>query len=94
MAGYDHDDTVTDNPCFLKFCMILNLLLRYLNYLFCKQIVITNKTPEATILTAVILSNTDLQGVIRPIGYERVYLPLCKVADTPFHIQGNELIKF
>ena len=23
----------------------------------------------------------------RPLGYERVYLPLCKVADTPFHIQ-------
>ena len=22
-----------------------------------------------------------------PLGYERVYLPLCKVADTPFHIQ-------
>ena len=25
----------------------------------------------------------------RPLGYERVYLPLCKVADTPFHIQGD-----
>ena len=24
------------------------------------------------------------------LGYERVYLPLCKVADTPFHIQGDE----
>ena len=22
----------------------------------------------------------------RPLKYERVYLPLCKVADTPFHI--------
>ena len=22
-----------------------------------------------------------------PLGYEKVYLPLCKVADTPFHIQ-------
>ena len=22
------------------------------------------------------------------LGYERVYLPLCKVADAPFHIQG------
>ena len=28
---------------------------------------------------------------ILPLGYERVYLPLCKVADTPFHIQGDEL---
>ena len=27
----------------------------------------------------------------RPFGYERVYLPLCKVADTPFHIQGVDM---
>ena len=27
----------------------------------------------------------------RPFGYERVYLPLWKVADTPFHIQGDEM---
>ena len=25
----------------------------------------------------------------RFLGYERVYLPLYKVADTPFHIQGD-----
>ena len=25
----------------------------------------------------------------RPIGYERVHLPLHEVADTPFHIQGD-----
>ena len=25
----------------------------------------------------------------RPLGYERVYLPLCKVADAPFHTQGD-----
>ena len=25
----------------------------------------------------------------RHLGYERVYLPLCKVADTPFHIQDE-----
>ena len=24
-------------------------------------------------------------------GYERIYLPLFKVADTPFHFQGDEL---
>ena len=24
-----------------------------------------------------------------PLGYERVYLPLCIVADTPLHIQGE-----
>ena len=26
--------------------------------------------------------------ITSPFGDERVYLPLCKVADTPFHIQG------
>ena len=34
----------------------------------------------------VIIINT-----IRPLGYERVYLPLYKVADTPFHIQGDDI---
>ena len=28
----------------------------------------------------------------RPLGYERVYLPLYKVADTPFHIQGDDIV--
>ena len=31
--------------------------------------------------------------IIRHLGYERVYLPLCKVADTPFHIQGVEFVR-
>ena len=30
---------------------------------------------------------TKQSDTCRPIGYERVYLTLCKVADTPFHIQ-------
>ena len=29
--------------------------------------------------------------LIRHLGNVRVYLPLCKVADAPFHIQGGEL---
>ena len=35
----------------------------------------------------------DLSGVYiyRPLGHERVFLPLCKVADTPFHIQGDNI---
>ena len=24
-----------------------------------------------------------------PSGYERVYMPLCEVTDTPFHIQDH-----
>ena len=27
----------------------------------------------------------------RPIGYERVHLPLYKVADAPFHIQEDDV---
>ena len=30
-------------------------------------------------------------GLFRHLGYERVYLPLYKVGDTPFHIRGNDL---
>ena len=34
----------------------------------------------------------DVSSILyRSHGYERVYLPLCKVADTPFHIQGDKL---
>ena len=29
--------------------------------------------------------------IYRPLRYERVYLPLGKVADTPFHIQGDDM---
>ena len=28
---------------------------------------------------------------IFPFGYERVYLPLYNVADTPFDIQGDDM---
>ena len=30
----------------------------------------------------------------RPLGNERVYLPLFKVADTPSYIQGDEMFSF
>ena len=33
-----------------------------------------------------------LINTLRPLGYERVYLTLSKVADTPFHIQGDDLV--
>ena len=32
--------------------------------------------------------------ILRPIGYEKVYLPLCEVADTPFQIQGVDMSMF
>ena len=28
----------------------------------------------------------------RPLKYERVYLPLCNVVDTPFYIQGGDIL--
>ena len=34
----------------------------------------------------------DWKTIIRPHGYERVYLPLYNVADTPFHIQGDVIM--
>ena len=29
-----------------------------------------------------------------PLGYERVYLKLCEVADTPFYSQGDDILSF
>ena len=37
-------------------------------------------------LKIILITNTN-----RPLGYERVSLPIYKVADTPFHIQGDEI---
>ena len=35
--------------------------------------------------------NDIVCSIIRYLGYERVYMPLCKVADRPFHIQGDDM---
>ena len=44
--------------------------------------------------TAGQLLNLQMSGrIILPLGYERVYLPLCKVADTLFHIQGDGMME-
>ena len=40
---------------------------------------------------ALIVSRFELHIIYRPLWYERVYLPLYKVADTPFHIQGDDI---
>ena len=34
------------------------------------------------------LNLPEVNAVIVPLGYKRVYLPLYEVADTPFYIQG------
>ena len=33
-----------------------------------------------------------MESMCRPIGYERVYLPLYKVANTPFLIQRDAVV--
>ena len=38
------------------------------------------------------VGDPEFQMIYRPLGYERVYLPLYKVADTPFHIQGDDIL--
>ena len=35
--------------------------------------------------------NTLTTRVYRPLGYERVHLPLYKVLETLFHIQGVDI---
>ena len=37
-------------------------------------------------------AQSHMMPIRRPSGYERVYLPLCQVADTPFHVQGGLLV--
>ena len=44
-------------------------------------------------INGIILSiATPVSYVYRPLGYERVNLPLCKVTDIPFDIQEDELL--
>ena len=38
--------------------------------------------------------NYNSKYAYRPLVYERVYLPLCKVADTPFYIQGDDISSY
>ena len=35
------------------------------------------------------LNDNTVHVISRPLGYERVVLPLCKVAERPFYIQGG-----
>ena len=41
---------------------------------------------RGVILTGITIYCISGIPVYGPLGYERVYLPLCQVADTPFHI--------
>ena len=48
---------------------------------------LTDNSRRATTLLII----CDYISANRPLGYGRVYLPLHKVTDTPFHIQGEML---
>ena len=39
------------------------------------------------------LSNNSEKRRGRSLCYERMYLPLYKVADTPFHIKGTQRVR-
>ena len=41
---------------------------------------------------AVIMDESGVVEIYRPFGYKMVYLPLCRGADTPSHIQGDDII--
>ena len=59
-------------------------------------IVLCTEYNSLCLFTSSLLYEHNFHNIIiwvsRPLGYERVYLPLCKVADTPFHIQGHEVM--
>ena len=66
----------------------------YHKYSNCKNTFLSNKV--LTAFLAVLDSGFQVEflseiSLYRPLGYERVYLTLCKVADTPFHIQGDDM---
>ena len=41
----------------------------------------------------IVQSKVIFIGTYRPFGYERVYLPLFKVADTTFLIRGDDMYR-
>ena len=60
-------------------------------YYFCRfnwrKIITNTSASQGLMYTIVKKSRSDLDlSLICPLKYERVYLPLYKVADTPFHI--------
>ena len=75
-----------------KFLIILKFHQNSLTQLYIKSF-ISNKMPCASIPKRKQSPSSSDRGrdrTRRALGYERVYLPLCEVADTPFHIQGDE----
>ena len=41
---------------------------------------------------SLIMSHTKANCIYRPLGIERVYMPLCIVADTLFPFQGDDTL--
>ena len=67
-----------------KAILVLFYLLRSLHF----YDVCINSFPNYQSQNGLIMSSAN-----RSLIYERVYLPLCKVADTPYHIQGDDILQ-
>ena len=68
-------------------CVTLHLALRH-------KWVHSRKVQRKLILCYYIFAGALVSFVLtldHPLGYERVYLPLCQVAYTPFYIQGDDI---
>ena len=78
LLGRRMDRDVNHFDDFSKWFIVLKKVLSPVLFIFRP---LMNKTPFGK--TAVTAN--------RPLGYERVYLPLYKMADTSFHIQGDEM---
>ena len=62
------------------------------------EVINVSRTIESYVWIKILFTNISLKWdqfllayVYRPLRYERVYLPLYKVADTPFHILGDDI---
>ena len=61
-----------------------------LAHLQCVVLIVRVCYLHSSVMEACYAVNHINRHIYRPLGYVRVYLPLCKVADTPFHIQGDD----
>ena len=68
-------------PCMAETLCIITILYKYNT--FCNEI--DRKLKQHIFRFSVRSSNPTTK--MCSLGYERVYQPLCEVADTPFHIQ-------
>ena len=73
--------------------MIRCILLILASYLLpCRSTTKADADDHGSRSTIIGVGSVGRMASYRYLGYERMYLPLGKVADTPFHIQGGQII--